>query len=113
MDNIKDNIEHSIGHINEAPHFVQDNEFLLYGYRINFFTGKKICRSLFMCHNETVNVWSHILISLFCVFLIFNTEYFFNNSVNFLNSEQIWHKSKLNGSNIIQENLPYLYNERS
>lgn len=44
-----------------APSFLVDNEFILRGYRINFNTKRKICRSLFLLHNETVNVWSHIL----------------------------------------------------
>ena len=38
-----------------------DNKFLLTGYRINFTTGKRICKSLFMFHNETINIWSHMI----------------------------------------------------
>ncbi len=44
-----------------APAFLQDNEFILRGYRIGFNTRQKILRSLFMLHNETVNVWSHLI----------------------------------------------------
>ena len=44
-----------------APSFLIDNEYILRGYRINFNTNRKICRSLFLLHNETVNVWSHII----------------------------------------------------
>lgn len=50
-----------VGHIKKAPHFIVDNEYIQRGYRINFNSKKRICRSLFMCHNETVNVWSHLI----------------------------------------------------
>ena len=109
---IKESKDHAIGHFKEAPHYIQDNEFLLHGYRLNFFTMRKIFRSLFMCHNESVNIWTHLLISLFCFYLIFQTEFYFDNSLNFLNLEQTWHLNKINVSTIIHENLPYLYNER-
>lgn len=50
-----------IGHVKKAPHFLIDNEYIKRGYRINFNSKKRICKSLFMCHNETVNVWSHLI----------------------------------------------------
>eukprot|EP00347_Sterkiella_histriomuscorum_P020952 403335825 len=50
-----------IGHIKKAPNFIVDNEYIQRGYRINFNSKKRICKSLFMCHNETVNVWSHLI----------------------------------------------------
>ena len=50
-----------IGHIKKAPHFIVDNEYIQRGYRINFNSKRRICKSLFMCHNETVNVWSHLI----------------------------------------------------
>ena len=53
-----------------APAFLIDNEFILHGYRINFNTKMKIFKSLFMLHNETVNVWSHLL-GVFAIFAYF------------------------------------------
>jgi hypothetical protein len=50
-----------IGHMLMAPNFLIDNEYIKMGYRINFNTKKKILKSLFLLHNETVNVWSHLL----------------------------------------------------
>jgi adiponectin receptor len=50
-----------IGHLLNAPAFLRDNEFILRGYRIGFNTKEKIMKSIFMLHNETVNVWSHLL----------------------------------------------------
>jgi adiponectin receptor len=31
------------------------------GYRINFINYKDIFDSLFMIHNQTVNIWSHLI----------------------------------------------------
>mmetsp|Transcript_15593 Transcript_15593/g.26845 ORF Transcript_15593/g.26845 Transcript_15593/m.26845 type:complete len:369 (-) Transcript_15593:49-1155(-) len=46
--------------IHEVPDWVRDNEYILTGYRVHFSFG--LClRSLFRIHNETVNVWSHLL----------------------------------------------------
>ena len=53
--------EHFIGEHNQAPDYAKDNEFIQKGYRINFNTPKKIFRSLFMVHNESVNIWTHLL----------------------------------------------------
>lgn len=50
-----------IGHFLMAPAFLQDNEFILRGYRIGFNSRPKILKSLFLLHNETVNVWSHLI----------------------------------------------------
>ena len=50
-----------IGKWEQAPKFIQDNEYIRSGYRINFNNIKCILRSLFMIHNETVNVWSHLI----------------------------------------------------
>ena len=48
---------------------MKDNEFIIKGYRINFNTIKKIIKSLFIIHNESFNIWSHILGA--CLSLIF------------------------------------------
>lgn len=49
-----------IGSWDEAPKHSQDNEYILRGYRVNFNTTKRILKSLFMLHNESMNVWSHL-----------------------------------------------------
>jgi len=49
---------------------MQDNEYILKGYRVNHTTVSRILRSLFMWHNETCNVWTHLLGSVFFLFLI-------------------------------------------
>eukprot|EP00347_Sterkiella_histriomuscorum_P005560 403356144 len=50
-----------VGHLKNAPHFIIDNEYIQRGYRINFNTKSSLCKSLFMLHNESVNVWSHLI----------------------------------------------------
>ena len=59
-----------IGSWNEAETFVKDNEYIQTGYRINFNSVKLILKSLFMIHNETFNVWSHIIGSILVILLI-------------------------------------------
>ena len=51
--------------------FIRDNEHLKTGYRINFHTYEECARSLFMVHNETVNVWSHLIGSLIFIGMVF------------------------------------------
>jgi len=46
-----------------------DNEYVIHGYRIGFSSKRKLARSLFMLHNESVNVWTH-LIGVFCFILL-------------------------------------------
>ena len=63
-----------IGTIKEAPQFLLDNEDIHHGYRIGFNSICKILRSLFMLHNETLNVWSHLIgVIIFLVFIIYTT----------------------------------------
>ena len=59
-----------IGHLEGADHeFLRDNEFIHGGYRLHFNSFSKIMKSLFMFHNESFNVWSHLL--GVCIFLAF------------------------------------------
>lgn len=49
-----------IGTLAEAHSFLHDNEYILSGYRIYFNSTGRILKSLFMVHNESANVWSHL-----------------------------------------------------
>ena len=71
-------IQAFIGHVKKAPHYLIDNEYIHRGYRINFNNKTSLCKSLFMLHNESVNVWSHLIgvgcfIGLFIYTLIYLT----------------------------------------
>jgi len=48
-----------IGPISKVDAYMADGSYLETGYRINFNTYKQAFSSLFMVHNESVNVWSH------------------------------------------------------
>ena len=58
---IRVNADAYVGDIEEAEEHNRDNDYILRGYRINHTRCKDLCKSLFTCHNEFVNVWSHIL----------------------------------------------------
>jgi predicted membrane channel-forming protein YqfA (hemolysin III family) len=56
---------------------MHDNEYIKTGYRINHNNFKDVFCSVFKCHNETVNIWSHgmgtllfliIAIIVICIF---------------------------------------------
>lgn len=64
------NNNHFIGHYEDAPSYMKDNHHITGGYRIGFDNPKKILRSLFMVHNESVNIWSHFLPAIILVFFI-------------------------------------------
>ena len=65
-----------IGTYHEAPHYMQDNENIIRGYRIRFNTKKKIMKSLFMLHNESVNVWSHLIgVTMFICLIVYTVVY--------------------------------------
>ena len=70
-----------IGKYEEAPKYLQDNEYIRNGYLINCnYSIKKILKSLFKFSNETVNIWSHLLGTLLAIILIFYTGFFINQN---------------------------------
>jgi hypothetical protein len=70
--------------MHEAHDFMKDNEYITSGYRINFNSVKRVAQSLFMLHNESVNIWSHLLGALFVVFLAVYTTIFIKSHKNIL-----------------------------
>lgn len=57
--------------IEELPKDRRENQYVLSGYR--FYKSKRDClKSLFKLHNETMNIWSHLLGFLFFSFLSFS-----------------------------------------
>ena len=51
--------------------YVKDNPYLRTGFRICFHSYYDCVRSLFMIHNETMNVWSHLIGCLIFVCIAF------------------------------------------
>ena len=81
-----------IGTLQEAPKFLKNNEYIINGYIINCNTFKNALRCLFKYHNETVNTWSHLLGSIFFLFLIFYTIFFITNfdiQLNFIKKDTL------------------------
>lgn len=64
------------------PKFLADNEFILHGYRVHF--SFKLCmESLFRRHNETLNVWTHLVGTLvFTALMIFTYAKFLPSYVS-------------------------------
>ena len=46
---------------------MKDNEAITHGYRINFNTPKKIFKTMFTLHNESVNIWTHFVPALILI----------------------------------------------
>jgi len=65
-----DRLKSYIGSKHDAPTHDQDNEYIIRGYRINHNTCSRLFRSLFSCHNESVNVWSHMCGAFFFLGLL-------------------------------------------
>ena len=69
-----------LGTYEEAPKFVQDNEYLKHGYLLHCNTFKKIFKSFLILHNESINIYSHLLGALFFFILIWYTTFFITNT---------------------------------
>lgn len=65
--------------IEELPKDRQENQYVLSGYR--FYRNTKDClKSMFKLHNETMNIWSHLLGFFFFSYLsvsVFQVKYLF------------------------------------
>lgn len=87
--------------IEELPKDRQENEYVLSGYR--FYRNTTDClRSLFKLHNETMNIWSHLLgflffsylsVSIFQVFL--NYLFLYKNKIKGTNPSFLFSASSL------------------
>lgn len=85
-----------IGTYHEAPHYVRDNVHIFGGYRINYNTPWKILKSLFMMHNETLNIWTHLFGAIVVMIVIGYAVYFINPEISGRNGKNIHLKDKVN-----------------
>ncbi|KAF3935064.1 hypothetical protein ABW20_dc0108045 [Dactylellina cionopaga] len=61
----------------DVPEWLQENEFIHSGYRPPSYSVAKSARSILAIHNETINIWSHIIgciIFLSIPVYVFTTE---------------------------------------
>ena len=56
-----------IGVKEEANSYMVTNRWILNGYRINYDSWKETFKSLFQVHNETINIWTHLLGFFVCL----------------------------------------------
>ena len=81
-------IKATIGDYHTAPEYMKDNLYITHGYRINFHGYRKIVRSMFMIHNESVNIWSHcipaffIIVTVLLAYSIVNTSNLNSNNTS-------------------------------
>ena len=59
-----------VGKYSEAPDYLKDNEYIKEGYLINCNSFSKVFRSILVCSNETINIWSHLIGCIISVLLI-------------------------------------------
>ena len=101
---LEDDAKLLVGSFLEAPKFMQDNEYIKGGYLLNCTNFKKTFKSLFMCHNETINIWSHILSAIFFFALLFYTSIFISNYKSQLNKLK-------NDITLVEQKVESLYDE--
>ena len=52
------------GALEEVPDWMRDNDYIMSGYRLDYEGSFEVSQTLCKCHNETVNVWTHMIGSL-------------------------------------------------
>jgi len=85
-----------IVHQEHAPEWLIDNKFILHGYRVDFHHKWDLFKSLFMKHNELMNIWTHLIGGMIFIGLVvytllyFNTfSIIYNKLVNFLTGDNM------------------------
>ncbi len=99
-----------IGKYEEAPKYLQDNEYIKEGYLLNCNTFKKTLRSLLVLHNETVNVWSHLIGAISFFFLIWYTTVFITNLQTQISNIRSDASSLANKAKGLREQSPIIMN---
>ena len=65
-----------VGNYSEAPEYLKDNEYIKEGYLINCNSFNLVFRSIFVCSNETINIWSHLIGCIISILLIILVAFF-------------------------------------
>ena len=110
----RDETKERIVNYEKADIFMRDNEIIIRGYRINFNSGRKILKSLFILHNESVNVWTHLIATILFISLFFYTAIFISRHwtvVDDLQSKLDYVRNEIISLKIpISENIPSFEN---
>lgn len=95
-----------LGTYNDLPDYYKDNEYIKKGYLLYCDSICKAIKSLFYIHNESINIWSHLLGAIFFIFLIGYTAIFITNY-----KTQIYNvKNDINKIEKISKSGPFLQN---
>ena len=78
---LKDEDKIIVGKYSDAPEYLKDNEYIKNGYLINCHSLKLVLRSLFVCSNETINIWSHLVGCIISILLILFTAIFLKTTL--------------------------------
>lgn len=62
-----------LSHFKTLPSWYQDNEFILFFYRPISESYRKCLASIFRLHNETFNIWSHLVPLIPIVYLLYDS----------------------------------------
>jgi len=65
--------EIKLAHFDELPAWLQDNQFIKTGHRNANLTKRALVKSLFTVHNETLNIWTHLICFILLLFLMLYT----------------------------------------
>jgi adiponectin receptor len=77
----------------DAPAYQQDNPFIRTGYRANFAVSTCLV-SLFRLHNQTCNVWSHLLgVPVFLALALYTYLFIAPEDVRFIHSFLFIHQT--------------------
>ena len=99
-----------VGKYSEAPDYLKDNEYIKNGYLLNCHTIKLVLRSLFVCSNETINVWSHLIGCIISITLIILLSILVKSSISKELTENEYNDLKVKVNETIAPLLSELYN---
>ena len=95
-----------LGTYNDLPDFYKDNEYIKKGYLLDCDSIIKALKCLFFLHNESINIWSHLLGAIFFICLICYTAIFITNYKTQFNNV----KNGINQMDRITNSIPNLSN---
>ena len=90
---LKDQTLEALQHVvsfEDLPEWMQIDPFIRGGYRKQLNSFGRCYKSLFYLHNETVNIWSHLLVGLFFVSLLLATDYSILHDCPKISSSDTW-----------------------
>ena len=101
-----------IGNYSQAPDYLKDNEYIKNGYLINCNSFDLVLRSLFVCSNETINIWSHLIGCIISIILILFTVFFIQTGQIKELTQVEYENMKLNVNEVVKPWINHLSENR-